>query len=182
VNEQGGTGEQASEPLVVVADLSRVKVVAHISEYDVLKLKQGLSVTLRTEALPDRSWQGKVEHIADLPKTEPVAQAAGSDTQVVYPVEIRPEAGIPVRLGSRLIVEINVSGEKVMGIPESAVQEIGDKSYVFVVENGKAVRKEVKTGRRNGEFVQILSGLKADETVISVTPEGLVSGSEVKIR
>ncbi|WP_124726358.1 efflux RND transporter periplasmic adaptor subunit [Staphylospora marina] len=181
VNPRGGTGADATAPLVQVADLSKILVTANVSEFDVIKLKPGMGVDIRSEAMPDKSWTGKVERIADLPKAQG-PEVGGGESQVLYPVEIRPNEALPFRIGTRLIVEIKVTGEQVNALPESAIVEEGDKFYVFVVENGKAVRKEVKIGQRNGEYVQVVSGLTAQETVLADPPKDLRPGEEVTVR
>lgn len=182
VNPSGGRGTSA-DPLVIVADLDDLKVRADVSELDVLKVKKGQSVTVRSDALPDEEWRGEVIRVGDLPKAdEKVAAAGGGSGQVVYPVDVRLEKSIPLKLGSNLIVEIAAKKRKALTLPQEAVMEEQGKSYVFVVEKGKAVRRQVKVGVSDGDRLEILSGVKSGEKVVLDPPEDLKSGAEVKSR
>lgn len=176
----GGTGAVA-EPIVVVTDLSQLKVTANVSEYDALKVKEGQAVTIKTDAIPDQEWAAKVEKVGMLPKTNPAAEAADQEAQVTYPVDIKLEEAVPMKIGSRLMIQITTSNEWVNGLPQSAVKENGERNFVFVVEKGKAIQKPVKTGRSNGQIVEILSGITADQQVIVNPPADLKTGMEVEI-
>ena len=183
VNPNGGRGASA-EPLVIVADLDDLKVRADVSELDVMKVKKGQSVTVRSDALPDEEWRGEVIRVGELPKADEKMAAApgGGSGQVVYPVEVRLKTPIPLKLGANLIVEIATEKRKALTLPQEAVREEQGKSYVFAVEKGKAVRREVKVGVSSGDRVEILSGVKPGESVVLDPPEDLRSGTEVKAR
>ncbi len=62
------------------------------------------------------------------------------------------------------------------------MREEQGKSFVFAVEKGKAVRREVKVGISDGDRLEIRSGVKPGETVVLNPPEDLKSGVEVKTR
>ncbi|TCS94247.1 efflux RND transporter periplasmic adaptor subunit [Hazenella coriacea] len=180
-NEQAGIASASTEPLVIVADLSQLKVTANISEYDALNVKTGQPVAVKTDALPDQEWKATVEKIALLPKnsTDPLGQG---EAQVTYPIEIQLKDSVPMKLGSRLIVEVHTASDQVTGIPISAIQEVNNESYVFVVNGGKAKQVKVKTGKRNVEFIEIVSGLQANDLVILKPGPDLKDGSEVKVQ
>lgn len=183
VNPAGGRGTSA-EPLVIVADLDDLKVRADVSELDVMKVKKGQSVTVRSDALPDEEWRGEVIRVGELPKSDEkvVAAPGGGSGQVIYPVEVKLEKPLPLKLGSNLIVEIATEKRKALTLPQEAVREEQGKSYVFAVEKGKAVRREVKVGVSSGDRLEILSGVKPGESVVLDPPEDLRSGAEVKTR
>lgn len=181
VNEQAGITAASAEPLVIIADLGQLKVTANISEYDALNVKAGQPVTVKTDALPDQEWKAEVEKVALLPKNSP-DQIGQGDAQVTYPVEIQLKESVPMKLGSRLILEVHIASDQVMGIPISAIQEVNNESHVFVVEHGKAKQVKVKTGKRNVEFIEIVSGLQANDLVIVKPSPDLKNGSEVKVR
>jgi len=56
-----------------------------------------------------------------------------------------------------------------------------NERFVFVVENGKAVRKVVQPGRLVGSQFEILSGLKAGEEVVVAGHSRLLDGTEVEV-
>lgn len=181
VNEHSGIGTN-TEPLVVVADLSQLKVTANISEYDAIKVKEGQKATIKSDVIPDEEWSAQVKTVGFLPKSNPVAEASNGEGQVIYPVELLLKEAVPIKLGSRLIVEITISADQVMSLPVSAVQEKEEQAFVYVVEQGKAMKKEVKTGKRDDQSIEIVSGITANQQVILAPSADLTSGTEVEIR
>ncbi|MBH8598807.1 MULTISPECIES: efflux RND transporter periplasmic adaptor subunit [unclassified Thermoactinomyces] len=173
----GGAG---TEPLVVVADLDHLKVEAAISDYDILKVKPGQKVTLTSDAIPGKKWSGRVERVGLMPQEK--SGVDNADSQVNYPVDIKLTEPVPFNLGTKLIVEIMTSSQKVMGIPSSAVVDKGDRKIVYVVKDGKAVEKEVHVGKTSEQTTEILSGITPKDQVIAQPPKELSSGMEVKLK
>jgi len=64
-------------------------------------------------------------------------------------------------------------------IPQRAVVTAAGLSKVFVVENGKAVERIVKTGATDGELIEIAEGLKEGETVATSNLDKLQTGAAV---
>ena len=64
-------------------------------------------------------------------------------------------------------------------IPASVVVEDGSAAYVFVLDRGRGIRRRVRLGERNGEWIQILAGLSPDEMVLGGAP--LENGGFVRI-
>ncbi len=176
----GDSHQGGSQPLVIVADPAKQKVIAEVSEFDALKIKKGQKVTVRSDALPDKKWSGKVIQVGDYPQsTEGIG---GSSSQIMYPVEISLDKAASVKLGSRLIVEITTDSQSVDSLPEDAVVHRDGKDLVFVVDQGRAVEKEVKLGISGKGKVEIVSGVKADEEIIAKPPRDLEDGMEVKVK
>ncbi|OYD06579.1 efflux RND transporter periplasmic adaptor subunit [Paludifilum halophilum] len=182
VNEIDPTGA-SNRPVVVIADLDQQVIQAEVSEYDALKVKEGQPVTLQWDADPDRKWRGEVERVSRLPKEQEVEATAGSDDrQVMYPIEIRLEKKIPLKLGSRLMAVIETDNQKVDSLPQSALIRRGKQEGVYLIKQGRAAFQEVKVGITDGERVEIRSGLDPEDRVIIDPPEDLKNGSEVTVR
>ena len=64
---------------------------------------------------------------------------------------------------------VEAEPREVLFVPASAVRQIGQLSFVQVVQDGRAIRRLVKTGPARDDRIEILSGLKAGDTVL-VTP------------
>lgn len=67
-------------------------------------------------------------------------------------------------------------------VPASATVVEDDATVVYVVEDGAAVRRRVKTGIRSGDFIEILGGLSADDTIVLRGQSRLRNGSRVLAR
>ena len=71
--------------------------------------------------------------------------------------------------------------KNVVLVPASAVVHEGEETAVFVVENEMAKRREVKTGIENSDRVEIISGVKPGEMVITSGQNGLPDGAKVTL-
>ncbi|MDR6227020.1 efflux RND transporter periplasmic adaptor subunit [Desmospora profundinema] len=177
--EEVPPSQAATRPAVVIADLEKQEVHAEVSEFEALKVEKGQSVTLESDALPGETWKGEVVRVAYLPAE---SDTGGGNDQVVYPVTVQPEEALPVKMGSKLMVVIQTQPTEALTLPQSAVVTRGEKSLVFVVEDGKAREREVKLGISDGERVEVRSGVEQDDDVIVEPPQGLKNGEEVTVR
>jgi len=88
------------------------------------------------------------------------------------------------RLGDKYRVEAEVvSWEKddVLQIPTGAIFRRGSRWMTFVVNNGKAELREVKTGHQNGAQVEVLDGLMEGDVVVVYPSESIDEGTKVNI-
>lgn len=172
----GTAGFGEGTPVMQVADLSKMRVKLYLNELDVPKIKPGLKVEVKVDAVKDRKFEGRVEKVA------PAAETSGQEidfrsrsTVVRYVVEAlidNPDARL--RPGMTARCRIIVSEKKgVLLLPLEAIGEDKDQKYVLLIdpvkkdEKGKPVaeRKEVKVGMRGANDYEVLSGVKAGDKV-----------------
>jgi len=156
-----GLVTNASQELFTVADLSTVWVMASINEKDFSKIHVGAKATVITPAYPGRAWKGRVVYIE--PQVDPSSRTAQARVEVSNPDE-------SLRLEMYVDVTFDSQGAKVLAIPESAVQAVGDKQYVFlpVMESeGSFSVRQVKLGPVSNGFFPVLEGLKLDDAVVT---------------
>ena len=67
-------------------------------------------------------------------------------------------------------------------VPVSAVIQRGQMELVFVVANGHAQMRLVKTGNRSGDEIELVSGLNSGEQVVTEGVAGLADGQPVTIK
>lgn len=92
-----------------------------------------------------------------------------------------PNAKAQLRPGSFANAEIVLQAqEKAIVVPASALVTFAGVDKVLVVKDGKSVEKRVSTGRREGDRIEIVSGLDAGEQVI-IDPGNLVGGQRVSV-
>lgn len=150
-----------SQELFTVADLSTVWVMASINEKDFSKIHVGTKATVITPAYPGRAWKGRIVYIE--PRVDPSSRTAQARIEVSNPDE-------SLRLEMYVDVTFDSEGAKVLAVPESAVQAIGDKQYVFLpVEDteGSFSVRQVKLGPASSGFFPVLEGLKLDDAVVA---------------
>jgi multidrug efflux pump subunit AcrA (membrane-fusion protein) len=169
-------GEMASAntPLLTVMDLSQIIARAHVPQSDAMLLRKGNKATIAVAGVESKI-AGTVALVS--PALDPNSttveiwvHAANRDLQ------LRP--GMTVQLS---IVTETVPNALV--VPASALLNAsGDGAQVMVVDSQSVAQsRDVKTGIQNGEEVQIVSGLKPGEQVVSQGAYGLPDKTKVKI-
>lgn len=143
--------------ITTLDDLSEVKVDFSVPETTLPALHAGLAVQATTGVYPGRVFLGAVESVD--PRID-------LDTRAVL---VRARFGnASGELAPGMFVAVALVREQVdaLVIPEGAVFPEQGKQFVFVVDAGKASRREVEVGHRSPGRVQIVSGLIPDERVV----------------
>ncbi len=170
-----------AQPIIQLGSLAGMQVTGVLSEYDTLKIKEGQKVTLSSDAVPDQEWQGEVAAIGTLPQESESMTQTGAQA-VQYPVHIKftGETNI-LKPGFQLIMEIETEKKKALVLPMDALVEDGDESFVYVVENNKAKKREVELGITSGQQLEIVKGLTKKDKVILQPSDELENGAEVTV-
>jgi HlyD family secretion protein len=180
IRKTAETGEikMPGAPLFVMADPSDIYIEAPIDESESAKIRVGQKAKLFPDAYLGETFAGRVSEIK--PVVEVSKEVSRANTIRVLP-ESPPK---PLRLGMSVDIEVSTGGkDNVLLAPSAAVMEREGQKFVFVVGNGKAVRKDVATGISNWEWTEILGGIVPGEAVItSLEIKNLSPGSRVGIR
>jgi membrane fusion protein, heavy metal efflux system len=148
-------GAQTSDgPLFTVADLSTVWVEVSVFPRDVAKVKVGQTVRVRS-ADTGLSAQGKVVYVS--PFGSSTSQTLSARVQLANPDRKWPP-------GLYVTAEVILSSTTVpLGVRAEALQTLEDQSVVFVKGAEGFEPRPVKTGRSDGEVIEVLSGVTAGE-------------------
>lgn len=161
-----GTSASGGTRPVVVADLSTMKVDVPVNEVDIPRIKVGQKARITLDAFPGKTFEGEVVSIAYQGKT--------TENVVTYDTTVHlPNPENLLRAGMTANVEIVVEEkENALLIPISAVEEKGDKAFVFVKNaEGQPERREVTLGVRSDTFVEVVDGVQEGEEVFVTPPE-----------
>ncbi len=157
-NVLAGDHVELGANLFRLADPSVLWASLHIREEDMASLQAGAAAELRTQAYPGEIFRGRLLLIGDV-LDEKTRTVNGR-------VEVANPAG---RLKAGMFVEAALeggAGRTVLAVPESAVQDDDGRAIVFVLTGERRfARREIETGERLGELVEVLQGLAAGETV-----------------
>ncbi|WP_432472729.1 efflux RND transporter periplasmic adaptor subunit [Amphritea sp. HPY] len=161
----------AGQDLVELTDLSTMKVEFQIPENKLANLKTGQTIRVLVDALKDEEFTGTIYAIA------PSVNARGHNIAVRATV---PNPGNLLRPGLFARIQVITGIDKTaLMIPEEAIIPQNNSFFVMKVEAGKVAMTPVNLGvRRNGE-VNILSGLNADEVIITAGQIKLFPGMPV---
>jgi RND family efflux transporter MFP subunit len=147
------------DALYQVTDLSSVWVVADVPEQDIGLVRPGARVTVKVTAYPDKVFGGTITYVYPTLKAE--------TRSVPVRVEL-PNPGQLLKTSMFAQVEIPAAGKaEVLAVPDSAVIDSGMRRLVLVqVQEGRFEPREVKTGARSDNYVEVREGLGAGEQVV----------------
>jgi len=148
------------EPLFRIADLSRVWLIADVFEQDLALVRVGTRGTITVDAYSDKAFPGEVTFI--YPTLNPDTRTARVRIELANPQgQLKP--------GMYGTVQIDAGPKRaVLTVPDSAVIDSGTRQTVLVaLGEGRFEPREVKLGARGEGFVEVLSGLKDGETVVT---------------
>ena len=171
-------GDRGAKGYVVsLADLNDLEVELDISQNDFAKLHSDQHGVVTVDAFPDRKYDGFIKEIS--PEANRQKATVQIKVKIARPDEyLRPEmnASVAFVADQKRDSNANAAAQPVILIPASAVHD----HAVFLVLDGKALRRPVKTGAVSGQRVRIEEGLIGGENLISNPPAGLKDGDKVR--
>ncbi|WP_132432753.1 efflux RND transporter periplasmic adaptor subunit [Natronoflexus pectinivorans] len=159
--------------ILTVEQINPVKVTVNVSEQHFPRVDKDLNVSLALDVYPGKTFDGSV-HLK-YPTIDPVTRT--------FTVELQfPNRDQVIRPGMFGRVTLGFGEFERVVAPDLAVlrQQGTSERFVFVVENGKAVRKTVRVGRRIGDTYEIISGLTDGEEVVTAGHSRLLDGTSVR--
>lgn len=166
-------------PVVTLVDPAELWVSADLPNEDAAKVRVGQEVSVTIPAYPGRRFKGKVIELG--PQAE-VKTDAALRTRVVRMKVGLLEGRELLRPGLAADIEgTGVVAPSALVVPSDALLTRGDRNVVFVVQDGKAVLREVRTGYSTFAVTEILEGLQEGELVVVRGKEGLSEGRRVRV-
>jgi len=168
-----GAGAPAAE-LFHIASIRTLRVYINVPQQYSQAAKPGILANLTLQEFPGRKFQGKLVRTADaidlasrtLLVEVDVDNASGELLPGAYTeVHLAVPAGVPAYI-----------------LPVSALIFRGDSLQVGIVRDGsKAVLQDITLGHDFGSSVEVVSGVKSDDSVITNPPDSLVAGEKVRV-
>lgn len=173
INLHKGEATAMGVPLLQLVDDSAKYIEAPFDEANASQIKLGLDARIELDAYPDHEFPGEVTYIS--PVIIPNMDLSRTFTVRVKIKEDLDKFVVGMSSGVTIIAQRK---EDVVKAPSEALVR---EEYCYVVEDGRARKREVKLGIGNWEFKEVLDGLKASESIItSVAVKGLADGVKVK--
>lgn len=169
-------GDKGAKGYVVsLADLKDLQVELDIAQNDFSKLHAKQKGIISVDAFPDRKYDGYIYEVA--PEANRQKATVQVKVKVVNPDQyLRPEMNASVAFLADDQPKSGGEAQSMIVVPTSSVKD----GAVFVVLNGRAVRRPVKTGMTMSNGVRVTEGLIGGEDVIVNPPAGLADGASVK--
>lgn len=157
--------------LLEMDDPTALRLEAGVPEALIKRVQLGAKLNVRA-AVEDAPMPAAVSEIAP-------AADSGSRT---FTIKLDLPANSELRAGQFARVTIPLAESKTLLAPASAVVQRGQMELVFVVVNKRAQLRLVKTGKRVGEDIEIVSGVSTGETVVIQGAEQLRDGQPVEVQ
>ena len=167
-----GNFVQINTPILRIVDTSQLEATLNVPERELVTLKTGLPVRLQVDALPGKSFTGKVDRMSPAVDTNSgtfrvICTFAGGGVL---------QAGMFARIGIDYDQRANA-----LVIPRAALLDEEGMPAVFTVRDGKAQRVTVQLGYLDGEFVELRAGLALGAPVVTAGKIALRDGVAVQV-
>jgi HlyD family secretion protein len=166
-------------PIIVIGDPKKLEIVVDVLSTDAVKVRPGMAVSVE-------GWGGERPVEARVRTVEASAftkvSALGVEEQRVN--IIADFVNLPDLLGDGYQVEVRIitwQADNVLKVPVSALFRHGDNWSVFVIEQGKAKRREVEIAHRNQSEVEIGAGLDEGALIVLHPSNEMKDGAQVEV-
>jgi membrane fusion protein, multidrug efflux system len=157
--------------ITTLDDTSVIKLDFSVPENFLSTLREGLAVRATAPAFPGRAFAGKVASIDS---------RVDMNTRTVTVRALLSNEDGALRPGMFLNVTLANDEREALVIPEQALTPEAERQYVFIVSDGKALRREVRIGGRQPGSVEVLGGLAAGDYVIVEGTQKVRDGVSVR--
>jgi RND family efflux transporter MFP subunit len=147
------------------------RVFIPVNERDVAALRVGQDAHVEFDALPGKTYAGKVVRVS--PAFDPAARTLDAEVHVRNPGELR--SGM---YGRAAIVTAIHPGAVV--VQAGAVQVSGDERVVFVLQGERVKRTRVEVGVDGGDWLEIVRGLAPGDEIVTAGTDALSDGAQVR--
>jgi len=170
---QPGEYIRENTPVATIVQMNPLKLKTAIQERHAGLIRGGQTVEFFVEAFPDRKFIGRIAYVSpsvdQTTRTFPVEAIVDNPDRVLKP-------GFFARGTALTKVDANV-----LAVPETAISTLAGVSTVYVIEHDKARQQQVSLGARQDRLVEIVAGLKGDETLATTNLNQLATGVAVRV-
>lgn len=159
-----GSQLKLGDVVLSVGDLTGFSTEVEVGEIDVTKIRTKQPVSISGVSFPGIKLEGLVTSV----DAQAVPSQGNGVPTFMVKVEIpklEPRTMTQIKIGMSAEVVLNTSRDNILLVPINAVYEKAHKHYVNVVQNDEVHSVQVKTGQTLLKDVEIMSGLKAGDTV-----------------
>jgi RND family efflux transporter, MFP subunit len=172
VNVEEGQVVSAGQKVVTVVQDTALEVEINVPENKIDAVKSAKKLTISFWALPDIKTDGVISEVS--PMADPASRTYKVKIALVHPL---PD--IKVGMSSTVSLDSDHAVQDIF-IPLEAVYQTTSSPAVWIVKNGKVSLKEIKTTEFSGNNVEITSGLKPGDTIVTAGVHKLSEGQRVR--
>lgn len=163
--------------IAAISDLTSYKVRAYLNELDAGKASMGMKAVITGESIAE-AYDGEVTYLAPTAELSDPASKDATVEMIVGLQKTSPE----LRSGYNVTVAMEIPDKPRLLVPFGAVQYEGDQAFVFKVEEGRAVKVPVTTGKEGDEQVEMVSGAAKGDLIVVEGADSLRDGDKVSVQ
>tara|TARA_Y100000590_G_C15531242_1_gene943253 strand:- start:188 stop:1054 length:867 start_codon:yes stop_codon:yes gene_type:complete len=158
--------------IVTLDDSEKILCDLQIPEVFAAVLRKDLRINARFQAYKDKLYTGKIiSH----------ASRVNSQTRSILAKAQIENKDLQILPGSLLNIELFYNEKEALSVADTSIMFEDEKKFVYkILDNNKLEKKEIITGIRNGENIEILEGLSADDQIVKEGLSRLSNGMLVK--
>ena len=164
---------RVNDPVFTVTDFDPLLAIVYVPEHEMQKIHLMQPVEFEADAIPTKSFRGHVERIS--PIVDPETGTFKVTIEVNDPTgQLKP--GMFTRI--RIVYDTR---QNTLLVPKEAIINEDGVNSVFLIDNRMSFKREVKTGYANGSRIEIVSGLKDGDSIVTIGQSSLKDSSRVQI-
>lgn len=162
---------QSADPIVSLQNLDPMFVDFYVPEKLFSAIKKGETVKVTANTSPDQVFTGQIVSYETI-----VDQTTGM-LQVRAAIPNPQEALLP---GSNATVKVDTGdSHTTLAIPQTALMYDANSAYVYLVQAGVAIRQNIQIGEQIHQSIQVISGLKPGDIIVSAGTNKVQSGDAI---
>lgn len=167
-------GEMASnaQPSIVILDTSKMYIEIDVPENIISKISVDEDVDISIASTQNIA-KGKVSLISPAP----------DDRTRLYLVKVSINeipSGVKIGMFAKVSININ-SKDNIVAVKSDSIIDDGVKSYVYILEDDKAVKREVEVGINSSDYTEIIKGIEAGQVILVKGQNYVEDGAKVKV-
>ncbi len=174
-NADIGDLSRAEDVLLRIVDLSSIRTVVNVVELDYGKIKIGETATVSVDGIPNRQFLGRI--VQQAPILDPTTRTG----RVMIDIE-NEDALLKPGMHGRVVITVSQLSQA-LAVPASAVYGPAGGQYLYTIDEASktAVKQPVSVGFRDGDLVQVLTGLNENSLVVTLGGRLIKDGATVKL-
>jgi multidrug efflux pump subunit AcrA (membrane-fusion protein) len=162
-----GDAVYLGNPVARIPDIRTMRVKGIVMENDISRIKPGLDVIVRLDALPSVPFHGKTTTVAKV--------CIDKDDKKIFMTEVLiTESDLRLKPGMTVSCEyVTYEGDNEIYVPNSCILAENKHFYLFTKKRGKVRKTEVKTGPSNNLYTVVSGDLNPGQAL--VLPENILT-------
>lgn len=176
-------GEQG-KAFLQIASKEPFQIQGTLTELQKSQIQKDQTFTVTAKANNKKKWTGKITEVSEFPTSAEMAQTAGTGegtqniSQYTYKASLDGQEGLSP--GYHVSLQVNLENKTMIAVPSKSIVEKNEDTFIYVEDKGKLHKQNVKKGSIDGDWTEILEGVKVGQKVVKNPSDNIYDGMEVK--